>query len=127
MQTIIEPPKNTDVLVSAPVTINIPFETLLATIDALSDPQKWQVYQTLSAKFASHSAEAKAISRLPDQEDPSKWITSIEEDEPIDEQALNTWLEKKGYQNGSDITLQHGEIIRINLNPTQGREKFRLY
>ena len=52
----------------------------------------------LSAKFAPHSAEAKAISRLPDQDDPSKWITSIEEDEPIDEQALNTWLEKKGYQ-----------------------------
>jgi hypothetical protein len=45
-----------------------------------------------------HSAEAKAISRLPDQADPSKWITSIEEDEPIDETALNAWLEKKGYQ-----------------------------
>lgn len=45
-----------------------------------------------------HSAEAKAISRLPDQDDPSKWITSIEEDEPIDEQALNAWLKKKGYQ-----------------------------
>ena len=45
-----------------------------------------------------HSAEAKAISRLPDQDDPNKWITSIEEDEPIDEPALNAWLEKKGYQ-----------------------------
>ncbi len=45
-----------------------------------------------------HSAEAKAISRLPDQDDPSKWITSIDEDEPIDEQALNAWLEQKGYQ-----------------------------
>ena len=53
---------------------------------------------TPSAKFAPHSAEAKAISRLPDQDDPSKWITSIEEDEPIDETALNAWLEKKGYQ-----------------------------
>jgi hypothetical protein len=50
------------------------------------------------AKFAPHSAEAKAISRLRDQDDPSKWITSIEEDEPIDETALNAWLEKKGYQ-----------------------------
>jgi len=45
-----------------------------------------------------HSSEAKAISRLADQDDPSKWITSIEEDEQIDEQALNAWLEKKGYQ-----------------------------
>jgi hypothetical protein len=52
----------------------------------------------LPNKFAPHSAEAKAISRLPDQDDPSKWITSIEEDEPIDEPALNAWLEKKGYQ-----------------------------
>ncbi|GBO53186.1 hypothetical protein APA_1093 [Pseudanabaena sp. lw0831] len=72
--------------------------TLLATIEALPDLQKWQIYQTLSVKFAPHSAEAKAISRLPDQDDPTKWITSIEEEEPIDEQALNAWLEKKGYQ-----------------------------
>ena len=98
MQTIIEPTINTDILVSAPVTINIPFAVLLAAIEALPDPQKWLIYQTLSAKFTAHSAEAKAISRLPDQDDPSKWITSIEEDEPIDEQALNAWLEKKGYQ-----------------------------
>ncbi|BBC27183.1 hypothetical protein [Pseudanabaena sp. ABRG5-3] len=98
MQTIIEPPKNNDILASAPVTINIPFEILLATIEALPDPQKWQIYQTLSAKFSPHSAEAKAISRLPDQDDSSKWITSIEEDELVDEQALNAWLEKKGYQ-----------------------------
>jgi hypothetical protein len=45
-----------------------------------------------------HSAEAKAISRLPDQDDPTKWITSIGEDEQVDEKALNAWLEKKGYQ-----------------------------
>ena len=45
-----------------------------------------------------HSAEAKAILRLTDQDDPNKWITSIEEDESIDEPALNAWLEKKGYQ-----------------------------
>jgi hypothetical protein len=73
-------------------------QELLDTIEALPAPQKWQIYQTLSAKFAPYSAEAKAISRLADQDDPSKWITSIEEDEQIDEQALNAWLEKKGYQ-----------------------------
>jgi hypothetical protein len=72
--------------------------SLLETIEALSASEKWQIYQTLSAKFAPHSAEAKAISRLPDQNDPSKWVTSIEEDESVDEQALNAWLEKKGYQ-----------------------------
>jgi hypothetical protein len=71
---------------------------LLDTIEALPDPQKWQIYQTLSAKFAPHSAEAKAILRLTDQDDPSKWITSIGEDEQVDEKALNAWLEKKGYQ-----------------------------
>ena len=53
------------------------------------------------SEFIPNSAEAKAISRLPDQDDPSKWITSIEEDEQIDEPALNAWLEKKGYQEAS--------------------------
>lgn len=56
------------------------------------------LHQTYQKPFTPHSAESKAISRLPDQDDPSKWITSIEEDEPIDEPALNAWLEKKGYQ-----------------------------
>ncbi len=46
----------------------------------------------------AHSGVAKAVSVLSDQDDPSKWITSIEEEEPIDEQALNAWLRKKGYQ-----------------------------
>ena len=63
-----------------------------------SDITEQQQESPSSGKFAPHSAEAKAISRLPDQDDPSKWITSIEEDEPIDEPALNAWLEKKGYQ-----------------------------
>jgi len=52
----------------------------------------------LKARNYPHSAEAKAISRLPDQDDPTKWITSIGEDEQVDEKALNAWLEKKGYQ-----------------------------
>ncbi len=72
MQTVIEPSKSNDILVSPPVTINIPFETLLVTIDALSDGQKLQIYQIFNAKFAPHSAEVKTIVRLPDQDDPTK-------------------------------------------------------
>ena len=97
MQTTVKSLETSGNLVP-PVTIHIPFETLLATIATLSNQQKWQIYQTLSTNFVPNSAEAKAISRLPDQDDSSKWITSIEEDEQIDEQALKAWLEKKGYQ-----------------------------
>jgi len=74
---------------------------LLDTIEALPAPQKWHIYQILSNQFAPQSAEAKAISRLQDQDDPSKWITSMEESEPVDEEALSLWLVQKGYQKGN--------------------------
>jgi hypothetical protein len=84
-----------------PVSINIPFEMLLATIEALPHAQKWQVYQTLYAEFSDRSAEAKAIARLADQDDLGKWIMTIDEEEQIDESAINAWLEKKGYSKRS--------------------------
>ncbi len=43
------------------------------------------------------SAEARAIDRLSDIDDPSCWITTIEEGETIDETALNDWLTTRGY------------------------------
>jgi hypothetical protein len=51
----------------------------------------------LSPRLAPSSAEAKAISRLADEDDPSKWITVMEADEEVDEQALDAWLETEGY------------------------------
>ena len=37
-----------------------------------------QTYQKPVTDIPNITAEAKAILRLPDQDDPSKWITSIE-------------------------------------------------
>ena len=96
--TIIKPVENSASSVLPPVTIHISFEMLLATVETLSKEQKWQLYQTLGAELAPKSAEAKAIARLQDEDDPSQWITVIEADEEIDEAELDAWLVKKGYQ-----------------------------
>ena len=81
-----------------PIAIHISFEMLLATIETLPHQQQWQLYQTLSTRLAPITAEAKAISRLADEDDSSQWITVMEADEEVDEQALDTWLETEGYQ-----------------------------
>jgi hypothetical protein len=94
---IINPAENSNILILPPIAIHISFETLLSTIETLSNKQKWQLYQALGAEIASQSAEAKAIARLQDENDPSKWISAIDEDEEIDEQDLNIWLARKGY------------------------------
>jgi hypothetical protein len=96
--TIAKPIENGASSVLPPVTIHISFEMLLATVETLSKEQKWQLYQTLGAELAPQSAEAKAIARLQDEDDPSQWITVIEADEEIDEAELDAWLVKKGYQ-----------------------------
>ena len=44
------------------------------------------------------SAEARAIERMNDIDDPSKWITVVEEGEEVDEVDLNRWLKNRGYQ-----------------------------
>lgn len=100
MQTqtaIAESSKNIDKSVLPPIAIHISFEMLLATIETLPQQQQWQLYQTLSTRLAPATAEAKAISRLADEDNPSKWITVMEADEEVDEQALDAWLETEGY------------------------------
>jgi aspartate aminotransferase-like enzyme len=96
--TITKPTANSASPVLPPVTIHISFEMLLAAVKTLSKEQKWQLYQTLGAELAPQSAEAKAIARLQDEDDPSQWITVIEADEEIDEAELDAWLVKRGYQ-----------------------------
>jgi len=79
-------------------------EQLLQEIQHSPEPLIKEVLDFLlfaKSRNYPHSAEAKAISRLPDQDDPTKWITSIGEDEQVDEKALNAWLEKKGYHERS--------------------------
>jgi aspartate aminotransferase-like enzyme len=96
--TIAKPIENGASSVLPPVTIHISFEMLLSAVETLPKEQKWQLYQTLGAELAPQSAEAKAIARLQDEDDPSQWITVIEADEEIDEAELDAWLVKRGYQ-----------------------------
>ena len=94
---IAESIKSIDQSVVQSIAIHISFEMLLATIETLPQDQQWQLYQTLCTKLAPISAEAKAISRLSDEDDLNKWITVMEAQEEVDEQALDAWLETEGY------------------------------
>ncbi len=98
MQSVVtnEPVKTSNRPVLIPVHIS--FEELLLTVETLTKQQKWQLYQALGSELAPHSAEAKAIARLQDEDDPSQWITVIEEGEEIDELELNKWLIDRGYK-----------------------------
>ncbi|PZV25571.1 MAG: hypothetical protein DCF12_14245 [Snowella sp.] len=89
--------KSIDQSVVPSIAIHISFEMLLTTIESLPHHQQWQLYQTLGTKLAPISAEAKAISRPSDEDDPSKWITVMEAQEEVDEEALDAWLETEGY------------------------------
>ena len=43
------------------------------------------------------SAEALALERIKDIDDPSKWITVVEADEPVDVEPFLEKLRKRGY------------------------------
>jgi hypothetical protein len=43
-------------------------------------------------------AEEKAIERIKDLDDPSQWITTIQEGEEINEKELREWLKQRGYE-----------------------------
>ena len=97
VESIKESIKNSDQSALPSIAIYISFEMLLATIETLPEHQKWQLYQTLSTRLAPVSAEARAVSRLSDEDDPSKWITVMEAEEEVDEVALDVWLGTEGY------------------------------
>ncbi|WP_008314812.1 hypothetical protein [Leptolyngbya sp. PCC 6406] len=71
----------------------------LHTIQEFVDYLAWKRQQESSpAPVKKKSAEERAIERLKDEDDPTKWITVIDEGEEIDEEALNDWLVTRGYQ-----------------------------
>jgi hypothetical protein len=43
------------------------------------------------------SAEERAVERLKDEDDPTKWITVMEAGEEIDVEALHQYLRDRGY------------------------------
>lgn len=70
-------------------------------IDLMSWDERLELIAYIAQKGKSDdtfSAEAKAIQRLGDLNDPSQWITTIQEGEEIDEQELKEWLRKRGYE-----------------------------
>ncbi|NUN64239.1 hypothetical protein HCU40_05635 [Pseudanabaena biceps] len=79
-------------------TTQISFDSILTIIQALSKSQKWQIYQTLGKELTAQSSEARAIARLEDEDDESKWITVIEEDEEVDVEASLEYLRQRGYK-----------------------------
>ncbi|PNW59135.1 UNVERIFIED_CONTAM: hypothetical protein BEN50_00585 [Euhalothece sp. KZN 001] len=46
------------------------------------------------------SAEGKALQRIDslDPDDPTQWITVVEEGQEIDDEALDQWLKDRGYE-----------------------------
>ncbi|MDX2256805.1 MAG: hypothetical protein NW214_14935 [Pseudanabaenaceae cyanobacterium bins.39] len=80
------------------VTTQISFNSILKIIKDLPKPQKWQIYQALAKELTIQSAETKAIARLEDEEDESKWITAISEGEEIDVEANLEYLRQRGYK-----------------------------
>ena len=64
----------------------------------IDDIRAAAAYAAKALHFSPKSAEKRAIERLKDENDPTQWITLIEEEEDIDETALDKWLEKRGYQ-----------------------------
>lgn len=67
----------------------------------LEDIQAVAAYSATIIQQTKHIpryAEGRAIQRLKDEDDPTKWITVVEADEEIDEEALENWLIKRGYK-----------------------------
>ncbi|MEA5450098.1 hypothetical protein VB780_16070 [Leptolyngbya sp. CCNP1308] len=73
-------------------------EAELHTIQDFVDYLIWKHHGDAGQPLAKRSAEARAIDRIGDLDDPSQWVTVIEEGEEVDEDALNRWLKARGYQ-----------------------------
>ena len=73
-------------------------EAELRTIQDFVDYLIWKHHGDAVPPLANRSAEARAVERIPDLDDPTQWVTVIEEGEEVDEEALNTWLKARGYQ-----------------------------
>ena len=70
-------------------------------IDLLTWNERLDLIAYIAQKGISNSAfsaEEKAIERIKDLDDPSQWITTIQEGEEINEKELREWLKQRGYE-----------------------------
>ncbi|MGF1520515.1 MAG: hypothetical protein ACFCVB_22350 [Nodosilinea sp.] len=58
----------------------------------------WKHQPEDAAAAPKKSAEARAIERIADLDDPTQWVTVIEAGAEVDEDVLNNWLKARGYQ-----------------------------
>jgi hypothetical protein len=82
-----------------PIATQVTFETLLNVIQSLTTVQKRQIYQLLGVELYPQPPQVKIIDQKADTESKSKLLAVIEDDTQTDEEALNTWLTARGYQN----------------------------
>jgi flavin-binding protein dodecin len=73
-------------------------EAELHTVQTFVEYLIWKHEQGVPPASVKRSAEARAIERLKDLNDPTQWITVVEADDEVDEAALNHWLKERGYQ-----------------------------
>jgi hypothetical protein len=80
---------------------NPSLQEIIKQVDRLSLTEQLELMAYIAQKARqdpSFSAEAKAIERIKDTEDPNQWITTINPDDDINEQELKHWLHQRGYQ-----------------------------
>ncbi len=94
-----QPPQQFDESALIPIATQVSFETLLTVIQALTTVQKRQIYQLLGVELYPQPPQVKIIEQKADAENKSRLTTVIEDDTQTDEEALNTWLTARGYQN----------------------------
>lgn len=73
-------------------------EADLHTIQDFVEYLVWKHHSKPAYPPQQRSAEARALDRIKDLDNPTQWITVIEEGEEVDEVALSDWLKSRGYQ-----------------------------
>jgi hypothetical protein len=61
-------------------------------LDLIAYIKKGIIDREAALRDRTFSAEEKAIERIKDLDDPSQWITTIQEGDEINEQELEEWL-----------------------------------
>ena len=73
-------------------------EAELRTIQDFVDYLIWKHHSDAVPPLDKCSAEARAIDRIPDLDDPTQWVTVIEEGEEVDVERLHQRLRDRGFQ-----------------------------
>ncbi len=70
----------------------------LHTIQDFVDYLVWKHHGGAASPLAKGSAEALALERIKDLDDPAQWVTVIEADEEVDVERLHRRLRDRGFQ-----------------------------